>query len=146
MREDDPTQALADPAAEAIRFHRVGIGLMVPGAVAVALGAVLVGVGAGGSSSPKNCSVGKRCGDTCIEMTDVCHIPAGGAAGSGGGGIRPSMLISGAVLAALGIGFIIGSVFAFRRATRARERKSGIRVGRGRTRFDPVPQGVMLWF
>jgi hypothetical protein len=144
IRSAEPTPSSPDPAAEAAHFQQVGVGLVIPGSIAAALGIVLVAVGVGGGgSSSKNCSTGKRCGNTCIEMTDVCHIPSGDGESRSGGGIRPRMMISGGVVALVGIGLIIGSVFAFRRATRARER---VGAGRRSVWLEPTVRGWMLRF
>jgi hypothetical protein len=31
---------------------------------------------AAATAKPKNCKKGKPCGDSCIAMSDTCHIPA----------------------------------------------------------------------
>lgn len=55
------------------------------------------------------CTVGKRCGDACIEVTDTCHV------GGGGGSLGPitptgkRVAIAGSGVLIAGIGFLIGA-------------------------------------
>jgi len=48
----------------------------------------------------KNCSIGKSCGDTCINVNETCHVDS---EGGGGGGSSTA----GIILGILGVGFLL---------------------------------------
>jgi hypothetical protein len=108
---------VSEDVREEMLYRRVGIGLVVPGALAslTGLALVIVGTAGGGSASRKTCTVGKPCGETCIEVSDTCHI-GGSQDGDDGGDMNPVLIGVGAAVAAVGVGMLIGSIFAFRRS------------------------------
>jgi hypothetical protein len=144
---------------ERTRFFRISIGLLVPGCLAAAGGIITAVIGAGvGSSTAREdtaggddidgfrdqCTIGKPCGDTCIEVSDVCHVGGGGV--GGGGELRPGVLIAGVSIAVLGIGLLVGSVLAARRSKEAGEHASDLRRRRDPGRLTFGPSGLRVRF
>lgn len=89
-----------------------GDGLVIGGAVvlglgilALASGIVLIALAEPGGDDGPNCTVGQRCGNTCIAAHLQCQTPT-----SSGSAVDPDKLIAGAVLTPVGIGLGIGGI------------------------------------
>ena len=73
--------AIAPPRERPNARRNAGIVLLVVGVVATIVGGSLLGAAyqdeSGDGLFRDTCVKGKPCGDTCIELSDTCHIPSG---------------------------------------------------------------------
>jgi hypothetical protein len=106
------------------KLHATGVGLTAPGAVATGVGAIMSFVGLAMLSGPggytddgPNCTVGKPCGDTCIEMSDTCHIPPSGSTTTApSSGPSAGFWIGTAVTLGVGVAALITGIALLKRA------------------------------
>lgn len=128
-----PQQAAPRVAANRVLVITGGI-LLGVGIAGIVAGAVLMVVGAGDPppSAGPTCTTGKRCGQTCIELSDTCHIDSATATDDYRK-FNPTMVWSGGALAAVGLGLITGGAYA-------------IGKGRSQPRLTIAPTGLVLRF
>ncbi|MFO7566564.1 MAG: hypothetical protein R6X02_28230 [Enhygromyxa sp.] len=86
------------------RLLTAGVVLVGIGVIALGAGIALVALSGGGGSAGPNCVTGKRCGNTCIEVSDMCHIMSSAGAGEPNLGF----LGGGAALIVAGVGVTTG--------------------------------------
>lgn len=89
----------------------LGAGGLITGAIGLAMREEAERTDDGGPM----CSIGKRCGDACIEVTDTCHLDQGGSLGPITPAGRRVALAGGGILLA-GVGFLIGAALFKREA------------------------------
>jgi hypothetical protein len=106
-------QAAAN-AEEELRTRRTLLALVISGSVLDAAGIGLVAAAATATGSPDDgptCTVGKRCGDTCIAVELTCHTPtAGGSIKS-----NPALFWPGIATLAIGSGLLVTALIIYRR-------------------------------
>lgn len=106
--------------------RHAGDGLMVGGAVMLGVGVLALGTGialiavggggGGGGGSGPMCTIGKPCGNTCIEISDTCHVGTSGS-GTVATESNPGMVGGGAALMGVGLGLTIGGGVMFLRGS-----------------------------
>lgn len=109
--------------AEENRFKALGLGFLIPGAILAAAGGGLL-IGSMSTGTPVDdggpeCMMGKRCGDTCIEVTDTCHMGDPRQRTN----VDVALLGAGVALLAIGAGLLIGGSFTLKRWAEARAAK-----------------------
>lgn len=98
-------------AASVTHDPGAGDGLLIGGAVMVGLGVIALGsgvamvaIGGGGGTTGPTCTMGKRCGNTCIELSDTCHVSATPNTTKS----DPGLVGGGVALIAVGVGMTVG--------------------------------------
>ena len=99
-READPVEV--EPATN-LRARRAGIGMVAGGSVATVVGLIAIIASVDAGEDGPNCTIGKPCGQTCIEQSDNCTIPPPDP----GGITSMPGFITGMVLAPIGLGTAI---------------------------------------
>lgn len=112
-------QATAD-AEEELRTRRTLLALLISGSVLDAAGIGLLAAAAGTGEAPAatgsfgagpTCTIGKRCGNTCIAAELTCHTStAGGSFES-----NPALRWSGVAAMAVGTGLLVAALVIYRR-------------------------------
>lgn len=128
--EPEPEKASPGSIAGAV-LVAVGIASAVTGGVMVLVG--VVGDTEDDGIFRATCTVGKPCGNTCIEVSDTCHIPTGDA----GGGYQEhekvpgSVGIAGVVLAFGGLALATAGTFVLAKHGAPRRQRRLVLTGNG---------------
>lgn len=108
----------ASEAEEDLRVRRMLLALAISGGVLDATGIGLVAAAAATGESVAGppddgpiCTVGKRCGDTCVAVELTCHTPTTG----GSFKANPALLWSGIAALAVGSGLLATALVMYRR-------------------------------
>lgn len=105
-------------AEEELRTRRTLLALVISGGVLDAAGIGLVAAAAGTGEpvadsfdAGPTCTIGKRCGDTCIAVEWTCHTPTGGGSFKS----NPALLWPGVAALAVGSGLLVAALVIYRR-------------------------------
>lgn len=116
------TERAAAEAEQERRTQRTLLALLISGGVLDAAGIGLLAAASatgesvsGQSDDGPICTIGKRCGDTCIAAELTCQTPTGGGSSSRG---NPRLLWPGVASLALGSGLLAAALVIYRRNNR----------------------------